>query len=133
MNDEEKWAVIPGFDGKYEASTLGRVRNAATGRVLGPWLAGTMGYEYLALGRQWKGPVHRLVCSAFHGEPVGKRSDVAHFDGRVGNNRPENLRWATRAENTADAIRHGTSKLIQYRTDGYQPRCNPNPRRGVNA
>lgn len=34
--------------------------------------------------------------------------DVAHNDGTRTNNRPENLRWATRQENHADKVIHGT-------------------------
>ena len=44
--------------------------------------------------------VHRIVCTAFHGEPVGERNIVDHIDTNRRNNRPENLRWVTRLENT---------------------------------
>ncbi len=44
--------------------------------------------------------VHRIVCWAFHGEPIGDRNVVDHIDTNRRNNRPENLRWVTRLENT---------------------------------
>lgn len=57
-------------------------------------------------GETKKASVHRLVCIAFHGEKIGL--DVAHKDGSRTNNVPSNLRWATRKENMADKVIHGT-------------------------
>lgn len=54
----------------------------------------TTGYQYLA-----GVPVHRIVCSAFHGEPPTDQHVVDHIDTNRANNRPENLRWLTRLEN----------------------------------
>ena len=55
--------------------------------------------------------IHRLVCEAFHGEPPSPKHHAAHGDGDMGNNRPENIRWATPAENCADRRRHGTDPI----------------------
>ncbi len=44
-------------------------------------------------------PVHRIVCSAFHGQPPTDQHVVDHIDTNRANNRPENLRWLTRLEN----------------------------------
>lgn len=43
--------------------------------------------------------VHRIVATAFHGEPLTKEHVVDHIDTNKCNNRPENLRWVTRLEN----------------------------------
>ena len=43
--------------------------------------------------------VHRIVCTAFHGEPPTDQHVVDHIDTNRANNRPENLRWLTRLEN----------------------------------
>ncbi|WP_276388984.1 HNH endonuclease signature motif containing protein [Eudoraea chungangensis] len=43
--------------------------------------------------------VHRIVATAFHGEPLTKHHVVDHKDTNKHNNRPENLRWVTRLEN----------------------------------
>lgn len=43
--------------------------------------------------------VHRIVCTAFHGEPVGDRNVVDHKDTNRCNNRPENLHWVSKMEN----------------------------------
>ena len=105
----EEWKPIPSCP-KYEASSEGRIRNAKTGVVRKTHFCGRHGYPMVGLqvaGKQKTAKVHRLVCEAFHGPaPVG-RNDVAHADGSRTNNRPDNLRWASRAENMADAIGHG--------------------------
>jgi len=57
-------------------------------------LNGKTGYMEIASVR-----VHRLVATAFHGEPPTKEHVVDHIDTNKQNNRPENLRWVTRLEN----------------------------------
>lgn len=53
--------------------------------------------------------VHRLICIAFHGVPPSKLAEVRHLDGDATNNRPDNLRWGTAAENWQDRRAHGTA------------------------
>jgi hypothetical protein len=43
--------------------------------------------------------VHRIVATAFHGDPPTKEHVVDHIDTNKRNNRPENLRWVTKLEN----------------------------------
>lgn len=43
--------------------------------------------------------IHRIVATAFHGEPPSKEHVVDHIDTNKQNNRPDNLRWVTRLEN----------------------------------
>lgn len=43
--------------------------------------------------------IHRIVATAFHGEPPTKEHVVDHIDTNKQNNRPANLRWVTRLEN----------------------------------
>lgn len=52
---------------------------------------------YMLIGQE---RVHRIVCWAYYGEPVGDRNIVDHIDTNRSNNRPENLRWVTKLENT---------------------------------
>jgi hypothetical protein len=54
----------------------------------------TTGYLELASVR-----VHRIVATAFHGDPPTRYHVVDHIDTNRHNNRPENLRWVTRLEN----------------------------------
>jgi hypothetical protein len=43
--------------------------------------------------------IHRIVATAFYGEPPTPEHVVDHIDTNRRNNRPENLRWLTRLEN----------------------------------
>lgn len=43
--------------------------------------------------------IHRIVATAFHGEPPTREHVVDHIDTNKQNNRPQNLRWVTRLEN----------------------------------
>ncbi|MDR2908079.1 MAG: HNH endonuclease [Bacteroidales bacterium] len=52
------------------------------------------GYMEIATER-----VHRIVATAFLGDPPTKEHVVDHIDTNKKNNRPENLRWVTRLEN----------------------------------
>jgi hypothetical protein len=44
-------------------------------------------------------PIHRIICTAFHGAPETEQHVVDHIDTNRANNRPENLRWVTKLEN----------------------------------
>lgn len=46
--------------------------------------------------------IHRIVATAFHGEPPTSQHIVDHIDTNRQNNRPENLRWRTKLENALD-------------------------------
>lgn len=52
---------------------------------------------------------HRLALFAFIGPPPTALHECAHNDGNRTNCILGNLRWATRAENHADKIAHGTT------------------------
>jgi len=59
-------------------------------------------------GKSYTRAVHTLVAEAFIGlRPKG--FDVCHNDGSKDNNHISNLRYDTRRNNCADAIKHGTS------------------------
>lgn len=44
-------------------------------------------------------PVHTVVCMSYHSNPENKPC-VNHKDRKIQNNRPDNLEWATRSENS---------------------------------
>jgi hypothetical protein len=107
----EVWAPVIGYEGRYQASSLGRICNIRRdGKVLKA-RPDKDGYLYVALGggrgklRDHK--VHRLVLESFTG-PCPRGKQAAHADGNPANNRLENLRWATPRENSADKRAHGT-------------------------
>jgi len=53
---------------------------------------------------------HRFVCRMFHGEPPTEEYEAAHNCGQGHNAciNPNHLRWATKLENQADKLIHGT-------------------------
>jgi hypothetical protein len=56
--------------------------------------------------------VHRIVATAFHGDPPDPKYVVDHIDSNKRNNRPENLRWLTRLENAL--LNPVTRKKIEF-------------------
>lgn len=107
--DSEEWRWIPGFEGRYEVSNLGRIlsHRAGSRRVLKSRKSTPYGHQKVILGaareEAW---VHRLVLRAFIGEPEDGQI-ARHMDGNPGNNSLSNLTWGTPAENNADMMRHG--------------------------
>lgn len=121
--EPEVWASIPGYDGYYEASSLGRIRSierlvrhnyGGMKKQRGKVLATSVlpgGYEIVALckdGKPVNARVPRLVLMAFCGVPQDGMA-ACHGDGNPSNNRLSNLRWGTYKENESDKILHGTS------------------------
>lgn len=51
---------------------------------------------------------HHYVCRLAHGEPAFSAADAAHSCGVRRCINPKHLRWATRRENAADMVGHGT-------------------------
>lgn len=104
----ESWAEIEGFP--YFVSDQGRVKNAASGRVLDPG-PHPSGYVYVSLVRDkapHRHPVHRLVAKAFIPNATGAPV-VNHINGIRADNRAANLEWATHSENAQKRVfpRHG--------------------------
>lgn len=58
--------------------------------------------------------VHRLVLLAFVG-PCPEGLECCHWDGDHTNNKRDNLRWGTRADNIADLIRHHQTRRGDYK------------------
>ncbi|WP_048841927.1 HNH endonuclease [Acetobacter orientalis] len=108
MCKEEVWRPIDEFQ-NYEVSSHGRVRRFGHSAALIP--AWTHGYAHVSLCHQGSiktRRVHRLVADAFLGFPPFVGAILAHNDGDKTNNRADNLRWASLAENQEDRRRHGT-------------------------
>lgn len=119
IDPEEEWRPVPGFEENYQVSNLGRIRSNPLGpgrnhdkgrvRKLNP--AGG-GYLSVVLtnrrGKRELVKVHRAVCEAFHGPAPEGKPLVLHSNGDKLDNRPENLRWGSHADNSKDSVIHGT-------------------------
>ena len=120
----EIWKDIPGHEGRYQVSNLGRVRSLdryvkgrsrngsefkrlSPGKILSPAPYCKTGHLSLPLGRRTNGqPVHRLVLLAFVG-PCPEGMEVRHLNGDPTDNRLSNLKYGTRTENIIDVYRQG--------------------------
>lgn len=106
---EVVWKPVLGFEGLYEISTLGKVRNKK-GEILKQGLKRTncTCYKIVNLwkdGRYYKKYVHRLIAEAF----IPNTSNlpmVNHKDEDGTNNSIDNLEWCTREYN----VNYGTAK-----------------------
>lgn len=105
----EEWRPVVGYEGLYEVSDLGRVRNSS-GREISQWY--TAKYLTVSLGRK-SALVHRIVLSSFSlGQPDGKPL-VLHINGNAEDNRLSNLKWGNQSENMRDRVRHGTDPNLR--------------------
>jgi len=112
---------IPGFP-DYKATADGRIwsesritqRQGKPMRVGGKFMRAQLllGYprmRVVAGGKRQSVFVHNLVASAFHGEAAAGFI-VDHINGKRADNRPENLRFATASQNTANSVKRSDSR-----------------------
>lgn len=94
----EIWKKIKGFD-NYEVSSLGKVKNVKTDRILKTYLNHS-GYEHIEISGEngkKKFSIHRLVLTTFNDNKDGLH--VNHINHIKNDNRLENLEWVTIKEN----------------------------------
>lgn len=107
---KERWKPVVGFEGLYEVSDQGHVRNRH-GRLMRPHCRKEDGYYTVPLSRAHKvkrAYLHRIVAEAFKGAaPPGH--EVAHDDGDKAHNAASNLFWKTRQANADDNVRLGVT------------------------
>lgn len=115
----ETWKPIPGYEGRYEISDLGRIKRLADSfpnphkreRIFLQYKT-PQGYMNVSFGRKMY-LVHRLVMLTFIGPcPSGKQ--INHKDGDKQNNALVNLEYVTPSEN----VRHSLSVLGASRAKG---------------
>ena len=117
---KEIWKDIPGFEGAYQASTLGRIRSLdrtitrgaskrrgpyeakLKGRIIKPVLRKD-GYVVVPLGESLPcNRVHQLIAGTFIPNPENKPM-INHKNGDREDNSVNNLEWCTNQENQIHA------------------------------
>lgn len=144
----EIWKDVPGYEGKYQVSSLGRIKCLGYYEMVVPksrkpykryhketilkLAKRTKGLDYLCVDVCVDGvvkllSVHTLVALAFP-EICGERFDgaeISHLDENPVNNTPENLRWVTHKVNnnwgtrTEKAMQKIRKPVWQMTKDGY--------------
>lgn len=112
---EERWLPVVGYEGRYEVSDLGRVRER-TGfglvfmKPLTPLPSGHLRFSVSGMGKpRGQRYVHRAVLEAFVG-PCPPGMECCHWDDDPANNRLENLRWDTPSGNARDRVRNARKR-----------------------
>jgi hypothetical protein len=97
---EEIWRDIEGFEGLYQVSNIGRVKNIKRGKVLAERL-NSKGYPCALLFKDGVGrnvKIHQIVVNTFIGK-IPKGYEIDHINTIRNDNRVENLRIVTHKEN----------------------------------
>ena len=109
----ECWRSIDGHI-NYQASNIGRVRNALTGKILVPFWDQN-GYAMVSLWKDGRGKtyrIHQLVAKCFVPKPESdEKLEVDHINKDKTNNNISNLMWKTSRQNmwNRSKIRKATS------------------------
>jgi hypothetical protein len=107
---KENWNDIPGYEGIYQASNLGRIKSASRTRPCSGVVmsikervmmqnTSNIGYKMITLSKnsvKKSFMVHRLVMASFFGK---SNLHVDHIDGNKTNNNISNLRYCSHREN----------------------------------
>lgn len=115
---DEIWKDIPGYEGMYQVSDLGRVKSVSRKDARGrnrkerilqnnPNASGHHQVKLYKDGNTKYPYVHRMVLEAFVGPPPKEKPNALHCDDDPSNNKLENLRWGSQSENRNDAVRNG--------------------------
>ena len=123
------WSASPIFSNEYLVSDTGLVFSIRSGKVLKPNKdkCGYLHYVLCVHGERKTVKAHRLVALAFLPNPDQKPA-IDHINGIKTDNRVENLRWATNAENSRNPIT--LTKLQANATLNYKKMMEANAKRG---
>ncbi len=116
---EELWLPVKGYEGLYEVSSLGDIRNTKRNLVKKQFVNPVNGYMQIQLSKEGvpnSYRVHKLVAEAFIGNPDNKK-EVNHINSIRTDNRVENLEWSDRYANMLHAVESGSYVKQQVPVD----------------
>lgn len=122
----EIWKEIPGLEGRYQASSEGRIRSmdqyinqrSKNGTIYQRFIKGRIlrpapshgGYLGVNIGHSEHRTVHSLVALAYHGDcPEGH--EIRHLNGNNQDNRPDNLCYGSHLDNERDKYQNDGRRL----------------------
>lgn len=121
--NKEKWKPIPGYEGIYEASTLGKIKSLKPGvfygRIMKQSVNKRNGYCYVCLSKNGKAKnvrVHKYIALTFLENNDSSKTQINHLDGDKTNNKIENLEYCTGKENMHHAYKTGLEKRAGIKT-----------------
>ena len=104
----EVWKDVPGYEGLYIASNLGRVKGLKRGKILSP-APNEKGYLHIVLcknGIMKTKKLHKIIAQTFVPNGSGL-TEINHIDGNKLNNAADNLEWCSHLENMRHAVKLG--------------------------
>ena len=115
--ETEIWKDIKQYNGKYQASDNGRIRNAKK-KVLKTFIDKS-GYLLVSLYKDGKNKtfrVHRIIYETFFGD-IPNDFQINHKDFNRSNNKINNLEAVTREQNVKHSL-HNTIRANAYDANG---------------
>lgn len=115
----EIWKDVIGFDGLYQVSSHGNIRNAKNKQCL-KQSKQRNGYLYVTLrknGNQYHSLMHRIVALSFIENETG-HAEINHINEDKEDNRVSNLEWCDHRYN----INYGTGHLRSAQKQGRKVR-----------
>lgn len=110
---EEVWKDVVGYEGIYQVSNLGQLKNIKHNRLL-TGAINRYGYVSVVLIKDKKVKntrMHRLIAETFIPNPKNK-NQVNHINGIKTDNRVENLEWVSNHENVIHAWENGLTRPL---------------------
>jgi hypothetical protein len=120
QQQEEIWKDIPGYEGLYQASSLGKIKSLKynSGKKEKELIACDDGKGYLCLGlnknkKRNTFKVHKLIAMTFLNHiPNGHKTVIDHINNNRKDNRVCNLQLITNRENSSKDRSNYTSKYV---------------------